>query len=181
MIKYAIVVDDVKKTCNVGIGDADDVYEAMDMTIQDVEEFDGQWYLTGFAPTSSWHQWDGTKWIIPAASRATLILKAKDIIDAQTDDMFINGFVYADQTFKLTLENQMNFKTECEMRDQFSYPHRVKTRDGYFDFTSADQYLDFYMTGVLFKRQLLTTGWAKKDALINMTANELIAIVEPKK
>jgi len=52
MIKYAKIVDQQTKQCDVGIGNDYDFYISAGFTQLDVEEaYDGKWYLTGYAPT----------------------------------------------------------------------------------------------------------------------------------
>ncbi len=52
MIKYAKIINEETKLCEVGIGTNSIFYESIGMTLQDVEqsEKDGQYYLTGYAP-----------------------------------------------------------------------------------------------------------------------------------
>lgn len=51
MLKYAKVVNQETKACDVGIGTNTDFYKSLGMTEMDVEEaFDGSWYIKGYAP-----------------------------------------------------------------------------------------------------------------------------------
>lgn len=51
MKKYAKVINNETKQCEVGIGTNDAYYVSIGMTLQDVEEsYDGSWYLTGYVP-----------------------------------------------------------------------------------------------------------------------------------
>lgn len=51
MLKYAKVVNEKTKLCEVGLGTNSDFYKSIEMTEQDVEQaWDGQWYLKGYAP-----------------------------------------------------------------------------------------------------------------------------------
>ena len=51
MLKYAKVVNDETKACDVGIGDDVVSYQKMGMTLQEVEQgYDGVWYLSGHTP-----------------------------------------------------------------------------------------------------------------------------------
>lgn len=51
MVKYAIVIDDNTKVCNVGIGTDTDFYKSIGMVDMEVEQgYDGQWYVKGYAP-----------------------------------------------------------------------------------------------------------------------------------
>lgn len=51
MIKYATVIDQTTKRCNVGIGNDSAFYKSIGMTEQEVEQaYDGSWYLKGYTP-----------------------------------------------------------------------------------------------------------------------------------
>lgn len=51
MIKYAKVINEQTKACDVGLGTNTEYYISLGMTEQDVEEaYNGQWYLKGYAP-----------------------------------------------------------------------------------------------------------------------------------
>ena len=54
MKKYAQIIDNETKLCNVGIGTNTDFYKSIGMKLLDVEQaYNGQWYLDGYAPTKS--------------------------------------------------------------------------------------------------------------------------------
>lgn len=51
MLKYAVIVDNNTKLCNVGLGTNIAFYKKIGMTETDVEQAtDGRWYLKGYAP-----------------------------------------------------------------------------------------------------------------------------------
>lgn len=51
MIKYAKVINEVTKECNVGLGTNTEFYKKLGMTEQDVEQaYNGSWYLVGYVP-----------------------------------------------------------------------------------------------------------------------------------
>lgn len=51
MKKYAKVIDEKTKACEVGLYDNTSFYKSLDMTLQDVEQaYNGSWYLEGYAP-----------------------------------------------------------------------------------------------------------------------------------
>lgn len=53
MLKYAKIVDDETKACDVGLGTNTAFYQSIGMTEMDVEQaHDGRWYLAGYAPTT---------------------------------------------------------------------------------------------------------------------------------
>ena len=51
MIKYAIIINEQTKQCDVGLGTDTEYYQSIGMTEMDVEQaYDGNWYLVGYAP-----------------------------------------------------------------------------------------------------------------------------------
>lgn len=54
MLKYAKVVNEETKQCEVGIGTNSAFYESIGMTEMDVEQaYNGNWYVLGYAPQPS--------------------------------------------------------------------------------------------------------------------------------
>lgn len=52
MIKFAKVINEETKQCDVGLGTNTEYYTKLGMTEQDVEQaYNGNWYLVGYAPT----------------------------------------------------------------------------------------------------------------------------------
>ena len=52
MRKYAKITNEETKTCDVGLGTNTDYYKSLGMTEMEVEQaYNGQWYLSGYAPT----------------------------------------------------------------------------------------------------------------------------------
>lgn len=59
MKKYAQIVNEKTKQCNVGIGTNTDFYRSIGMREMDVEEgYDGQWYLEEYAPEKPAPTWE---------------------------------------------------------------------------------------------------------------------------
>lgn len=51
MLKYAKVIDEQTKLCEVGTGTDSEYYQSIGMTEQEVEQaYNGGWYLKGYAP-----------------------------------------------------------------------------------------------------------------------------------
>lgn len=51
MLKYAKIVNEETKLCDVGIGSNNEFYKSIGMEVMDVEQaYDGQWYIVGYAP-----------------------------------------------------------------------------------------------------------------------------------
>jgi len=54
MKKYAKIISQQTKQCEVGIGTNDKYYKSLGMTLQDVEQGkDNNWYILGYAPKQS--------------------------------------------------------------------------------------------------------------------------------
>lgn len=54
MKKYAKIINNETKQCEVGIGTNEKYYQSLGMTLQEVEQaYNGQWYLKGYAPKQS--------------------------------------------------------------------------------------------------------------------------------
>lgn len=51
MLKYAKIINEQTKQCEVGIGTNADFYKSIGMTEMDVEQaYNGAWYVAGYAP-----------------------------------------------------------------------------------------------------------------------------------
>ena len=51
MKKYALIVNEETKACEVGLGTNTAFYQSIGMTEMEVEQaYDGSWYLAGYAP-----------------------------------------------------------------------------------------------------------------------------------
>ena len=51
MYKYAKIINEEKKTCDVGLGTNAEFYKSIGMTKQEVEQdYNGVWYLYGYCP-----------------------------------------------------------------------------------------------------------------------------------
>lgn len=51
MLKYAKIIDEETKQCEVGIGTNVEFYKSIGMTEMDVEQaYNNQWYVAGYAP-----------------------------------------------------------------------------------------------------------------------------------
>lgn len=51
MLKYAKIIDDTTKACDVGLGTNTAFYRSIGMTEMNVEQaYDGKWYVSGYTP-----------------------------------------------------------------------------------------------------------------------------------
>ena len=151
--------------------------------LEQYTEYEGVWYFNPQgaviipdlpAKPSKYHKWNGTEWIPDTTKKQELITAIRAKIDADTDAKILNDFKFEGVGFKLSLENQMNYKAEHELRDTLTYPHKVKSIDGYHQFQDATEYHHFYLSAVAFIRSTIEAGWDAKDALEGMTTEELI-------
>jgi hypothetical protein len=93
MIKYAKIVNNETKQCEVGTGTNAEFYKSIGMTEMEVEQaFDGQWYLKGYAPKK-------------VATKAELTA----FVSAEADKVASGGFTIVQgeekYLFKTTTEN----------------------------------------------------------------------------
>lgn len=92
----------------------------------------------------------------------TLIEDSNNIINHETDKKILNDFVYQDNEFYLTMENQTNFANMFIARDFMEYPQLVKTKTGFMEIKDAGEVSGFYLSGVNFIKTCLEEGWKKK-------------------
>ena len=130
------------------------------------------------APPSEYHKLNSeNEWVPDTTKKQELITAICANIDADTDAKILNDFKVEGIGFKLSLENQMNYKAEHELRDALTYPHKVKSIDGYHQFQDATEYHLFYLSAVAFIRTTIEAGWDAKDALEGFTTEELIDLL----
>jgi hypothetical protein len=83
-------------------------------------------------------------------------------VNRSTDEKILNDFVWKDQEFYLTIENQTNFANLFIARDFMEFPQTIKTKTGYAQLTSKAEVEEFYLAGVSFVKQCLEEGWKEK-------------------
>lgn len=83
-------------------------------------------------------------------------------INQETDKKILNDFVYQDNEFYLTMENQTNFANLFIARDFMEYPQLVKTKTGFMEIKDAGEVSGFYLAGVNFIKTCLEEGWQRK-------------------
>ncbi|MCP4074544.1 MAG: hypothetical protein GY742_22920 [Hyphomicrobiales bacterium] len=127
-------------------------------------------------PPSAYHKWSDSEgtYVADTSKKQELLQLLKAKIDVETDENILNGFLYEDKSVKLSLENQMNYKAEYDMRELLTYPHKIKADNEYVMLESSDEYAAFYVAGVQYIRTCIETGWTEKDALDTKTTTELI-------
>ena len=85
MLKYAKVINEQTKLCELGLGTNANFYQSIGMTEQDVEQaYNGGWYLKGYAPQQT---------------LAELKIAKRDEINAARDAAEQGGFEYMGKVF----------------------------------------------------------------------------------
>jgi hypothetical protein len=102
---------------------------------------------------------------IPQPRKLTVeeeINNAIETINERTDEKILNDFVWKDQEFYLTIENQTNFANLFIARDYLEFPQTIKTKTGYFTLNNKEEVTEFYLSGVNFIKTCLEEGWEEK-------------------
>lgn len=91
MIKYAKIVNEETKQCEVGVGTNAKFYQSIGMTEMDVEQaYNGQWYIAGYAPVEPEPTIEEKNEAI-RQTRAKLYAELVDPLHAQKDKDTIMG------------------------------------------------------------------------------------------
>ena len=120
MKKYAKIINEETKACEVGLGTNSAFYQSIGMIEMDVEQaYDGSWYLFGFAPQKSLDELKQAK---------------QDEINQARDNAEQGGFLYlgkifdsdpiscqrialASQTALISMQSQTEFSVEWTCQD----------------------------------------------------------------
>lgn len=86
MRKYAKIIDEETKQCEVGIGTNGDFYKLVGMTEMDVEQaYNGQWYVKGYAPAE------------PETEKQARVRKIRNQMLDESDKYMISDFPLTDE------------------------------------------------------------------------------------
>lgn len=102
------------------------------------------------------------RYIQPEKTLDELIEESNESINKITDERILNNFVWKEQEFYLTTENQTNFANMYIARDLLTYPQTIKTKTGYFELEDDVAVSGFYLAGINFVKQCLEDGWRQK-------------------
>jgi hypothetical protein len=101
-------------------------------------------------------------YVAPKISVETLVKRSNETINREIDRKILNDFVWKDNEFYLSMENQFNFKNLYDLRSVKKYPITIKSKTGFITLESAEEVEDFYISGVMFIEATLQEGWQKK-------------------
>ena len=92
------------------------------------------------------------------------------VIDAQTDEKILTGFVWGESSVWLSTENQFNYKAAFDLAVQTNGQNlpvvfKFGSTDApvYHTFTELSELQSFYVGAVSYINQTLAEGWQKKD------------------
>ena len=102
---------------------------------------------------------------VPTLYKPTMEEEIEDsikMINEETDERILNDFVWKDNEFYLSLENQFNFKNLYDLREVKEYPITIKTKTGFTTLNDVNEVEEFYLAGVQFVEECLKEGWRRK-------------------
>ncbi|QSH40923.1 hypothetical protein P0136_10700 [Lentisphaerota bacterium ZTH] len=143
-----------------------------------------KWLENGNKPRpirpSEYHKWDDKnhKYVADEEQSNELCRRLKNEADIKTKQQIIYGFSFKEQKVLLSLERQLNFKVDYDLREKLSYPVKISTKTGYLSFESKEEYAKFYEAVAQHVRTCIETGHKEKDALDEKDAVELIKYLE---
>lgn len=92
--------------------------------------------------------------------------------NSEIDKIILTGFVWNDMPVWLSTENQFNYKASYDLAVQTggkSLPVECKFGSAekplYHNFTTLDEFTEFYMSIVMYVQGCLKEGWAVKDGI----------------
>lgn len=99
MKKYAQIIDNETKLCNVGTGTNNDFYKSIGMELLDVEQaYDGSYYLKGYVPTKSLSELKSEK------------LSELTAITSKFDNQLVNN--------EMIINSSLGFSINADLRSQ---------------------------------------------------------------
>lgn len=109
MLKYAKVVNNETKLCEVGMGTNADFYQSIGMTEQEVEQsFDGSWYIKGYAPKQSIEEQNE----LIRQTRESLYTQTSDKLKADYDEAVARGTDNVEELKKAWLESKDKIRND---------------------------------------------------------------------
>lgn len=112
MKKYAKIINEETKACEVGIGTNSAFYQSIGMTEMEVEQaYDGSWYLAGYAPEKPEPTIAEQNEAI-RATREQLYIQTSDKLKADYDEAVARGTDNAEELKTAWLESKDKIRAE---------------------------------------------------------------------
>lgn len=126
MKKYAKIIDEETKQCEVGTGTNTAFYQSIGMSEMDVEQaYDGQWYLKGYAPEK------------PIEQKEADVRSVRNQYLEQTDKYMITDYPITDDERELCKQYRTYLRAYPECRDW--YKANPKTYDEWKQESNLEQ------------------------------------------
>ena len=153
MIKYAKVIDDETKLCEVGLGTNNAFYKSIGMKKQNVEqsEIDGNWYLKEYCPHKTEEEKEQerraefySKFL--ATSKGNYRLQPKGYSNAQQSIDTVNGIVNAIGSLTTDIAQMVifyptpDFSSEEQCTEEWLVAHQTN-----IDTMTKEQWTAFYI------------------------------------
>lgn len=95
------------------------------------------------------------------------------LVNSQTDERILTGYVWRGSRVWLSTENQFNYKAAYDLAVQTNgatlpVTFKLGEDDGvvvYHTFDDLEEFTEFYTGAIAFVNQCLSDGWAEKDAV----------------
>ena len=108
MLKYAKIINEETKLCEVGIGTNTEFYKSIGMTEIEVEQaYDGSWYVKGFAPEK------------PVEELQAQVRAVRNQYLEHTDKFMITDYPITDEERELYKQYRTYLRTYPECRDWY--------------------------------------------------------------
>ena len=95
-----------------------------------------------------------------------------DYYNKQVDEKILTGFIWRDMPVWLSSENEFNYKAAYDLAVQTNgatLPIKFKFGDTlnpiYYEFTTLEDFRDFYTSAIQYINNCLSEGWQKKDSI----------------
>lgn len=106
MLKYAKIINEKTKQCEVGIGTNTEFYKSIGMTEMDVEQaYNGQWYVKGYAPAE------------PETEIQIRVREIRDNALEQTDKYMIADFPISDEARETMKQYRQYLRDYTKQKD----------------------------------------------------------------
>ena len=162
MKKYAQIIDNETKLCNVGTGTNNDFYKSIGMELLDVEQaYDGSYYLKGYAPTKALSELKSEK------------LSELTAITSKFDNQLVNN--------EMIIKSSLGFTINADLRSQNNLRGLITIGIEPVNFVTAGnsvQSLSLEQLNVLLKEaikngeNLYKTKWELRNRILNSSSVE---------
>lgn len=169
MKKYAIIIDEETKACQVGLGDNVEFYQSLGFEEMEVEQaWDGGWYVLGYAPKKPLEAY-----------------KQEKLNELRTlKDEKLNEFEYNGKTFQINQDSKANIAGKVSeiilTKDTKSPVKSVSwiAKDNTIVEFTAEEFLAFFKAVANYIETILFENDALRNAINNAETLEALNAIE---